>query len=119
MRRRPSRQATSRAADELDHLRGVDGDAADGRVGLDERGVLPDELAEVGAPLLEVGRLGAAPVHDRRRARSPRRAAPGTMRMMSSSWIGLKRFGRSGCTGTGWPASIIARWNAGQPPLSP
>ncbi len=43
----------------------------------------------------------------------------GIIRMMSSSWIGLNVFGRSGCTGTGWPASIIARWNAGQPPLSP
>ena len=39
--------------------------------------------------------------------------------MMSSSWIGLNRLGPFGCTGTAWPASIISRWNAGQPPLLP
>ena len=43
----------------------------------------------------------------------------GSIAMMSSSWIGLKRLGPFGCTGTAWPASIISRWNAGQPPLSP
>ena len=49
-------------------------------------------------------------------------AAPsiaGSVATMSSSWIGLKRLGPSGCTGTGRPASISARWNAGQPPPSP
>src|SRR6266498_6007736 len=43
----------------------------------------------------------------------------GSWRAMSSSWIGLKRFGRVGCSGIGAPALMNARCHAGQPPLSP
>src|SRR3954447_3058260 len=43
----------------------------------------------------------------------------GTIATMSSEWIGWNWFGASACTATGWPASIIARWNIGQPPPSP
>ena len=43
----------------------------------------------------------------------------GTIATMSSEWIGWNSLGASACTATGCPASIIARWNIGQPPPSP
>ena len=44
---------------------------------------------------------------------------PGNDFNTSSSWMGLKRLGRSGCSGMSMPAAIISRWAAGHPPLSP
>ena len=40
---------------------------------------------------------------------------PGNVATMSSRSIGLNRLGRSASTGIGIPASIMARWRAGQP----
>ena len=43
----------------------------------------------------------------------------GTMARMSSACSGWYTLGASTWTGMAWPDSIMCRWMAGQPPLSP
>ena len=97
--RRASRRWSARSARAAALV--VGGDPADGGVGLDEDGLAADQPTELVHPLLEGDLLVAAPVDDGGRAPRPRRACAGSMAMMSSSWIGLNRLGRSGCTGIG------------------
>ena len=95
----------------------IDVHAADRVRRLLEARLEPGELRHEPAPVLD-RRRRATPVDDRRR-HAVASSDAGTVRRMSSSWIGSNRFGRSGCSEIGWPASMNSRCQPGHPPLSP